>query len=94
MFRSLFVILMFISVLFWSEITFAQNWQQTFGGFGDDRGNSVQQTSDGGYIIAGATESAGFGGFDIHLVRTDADGKQRSLNGFQREWADRAHACG
>ena len=33
-------------------------WQKSFGGSGDDIARSVQQTEDGGYIIAGETSSS------------------------------------
>jgi hypothetical protein len=50
-------------------------FDRTYGGSGSspDEGYSVQQTSDGGYIIAGTTESFG-PYFLIYLIRTDALG--------------------
>ncbi len=49
-------------------------WTKTYGGTGFDDGYSVQETSDGGYIVAGNTESFGAGGCDIYLIKTEADG--------------------
>ncbi len=57
-------------------------WTKTFGGSADDRGYSVQQTMDGGYIIAGATESYGAGGKDVYLIKTDANGNQQWYKTF------------
>ncbi len=49
-------------------------WAKTYGGTGYDWASSVQQTSDGGYIVAGGTRSFGAGGSDIFLIKTDANG--------------------
>jgi len=49
-------------------------WTKSYGGGNDDYGQSVQQTSDGGYIVAGWTESFGAGLADVYLIKTDASG--------------------
>ena len=68
-------------------------WDRTFGGAGHDSGNAVLETSDGGYVIAGSTYSYGTGGYDVYLVKTDADGRsqwERTYGGHSYEQAYRS----
>jgi hypothetical protein len=53
-------------------------WQRPFGESGSEYASWAEQTADGGYIIVGATESLGSGGWDVYLIKTDSQGK--------REW--------
>jgi len=54
-----------------------QLWSQTYGDTFDEEAYSVQQTLDGGYVVAGATTSYGLGGWDFWWVKTDAIGVMR-----------------
>ncbi len=51
-----------------------KEWSRTFGGAKDDYANSIAQTNDGGYIIAGYTESKGKGQKDILVLKLNRDG--------------------
>ena len=50
------------------------SWAKTFGGTDDDWATSIQQTSDGGYIIAGGTNSFGAQKTDVIIVKIDSNG--------------------
>lgn len=65
-------------------------WQKTLGGSSYDSANSIQQTSDGGYIIAGESDSTNgditgnHGTSDFWIVKLNASGIiqwQKSLGG-------------
>ncbi|UCH51882.1 MAG: hypothetical protein JSV54_03825 [Chloroflexota bacterium] len=53
----------------------AVQWSQTFGENGDE-GHSVQQTTDGGYIVCGITDTHEASYEDIWLIKTDAEGNK------------------
>ena len=93
-------IVLFISVLSGTVATiYAQSlppdvtWSKTFGGPNDDFGYSMVQTSDGGYIIAGFTNSSGdysHWNVDTYLVKTDSIGNllwEKTFVGYSGDWA-------
>jgi hypothetical protein len=49
-------------------------WTRTYGGSGTETARCVKQTNDGGYVVAGFSNSFGAGHFDFYLVRTDSNG--------------------
>tara|TARA_B100001142_G_scaffold314280_1_gene351656 strand:- start:78 stop:440 length:363 start_codon:yes stop_codon:yes gene_type:complete len=59
-------------------IGLGQGWEKTFDKTSGDHGNSVQQTSDGGYIICGKQYSPGGSSWDIYLIKTDGNGNVTS----------------
>jgi hypothetical protein len=70
--------------------TGAITWQKTFGGKSPDSGNSIRQTSDGGYIVAGSSASndgdvtGNHGSRDLWIVKLNNIGVitwQKSLGG-------------
>ena len=60
-----------------------------FGGTETDFAYSVQQTADGGYILAGYTRSYGAGGNDMYLVKTDSLGDEIWSKTYGGEFNDR-----
>ena len=49
-------------------------WAKTYGGANYDDARSIQQTSDGEYIVAGNTKSFGAGDYDIWVLKFDSNG--------------------
>jgi hypothetical protein len=55
-------------------------WRKTIGGESSDYGYSIDQTSDGGYIIAGKTYSYGSYSEDIFVIKTDSSGNANDID--------------
>ena len=67
-------------------------WHKTFGGEYDDEANSIQQTTDGGYIVAGSTYSFGSGGKDVYILKLNARGEVEWQKTFGGKYDDGANS--
>ncbi len=67
-----------------AQFTLVKQWDKRFGGNSNDNFNEFQQTNDGGYVLAGHTDTeifgditeAGRGSFDCWLVKIDSMGNK------------------
>ncbi len=75
-------------------------WQKALGGTGTDVANAIQQTSDGGYIVAGYTSStdgdvtSNYGVVDYWVVKLNSSGNivwQKSMGGSGIDIANAIH---
>jgi Secretion system C-terminal sorting domain len=73
-------------------------WQKCYGGTSNDEANSIQQTTDGGYIIAGYSNSTdgdvtgNHGGVDYWIIKISATGViewQKSLGGAGSDFGNK-----
>jgi hypothetical protein len=86
------ILLLALTNVVYAETAPEEEWSKTFGGTGFDGAHSVQQTSDGGYILAGQTSSYGVGSGDFWLVKTDSEGNKEWDKTFGGAYSDRAHS--
>ncbi len=65
-------------------------WTKVYGGTGGEDVDAIQQTSDGGYILAGYTNTSGAGGGDFYVLKLDSLGDlqwSRTYGGASHEEA-------
>jgi hypothetical protein len=67
-----------------------KQWEKVFGGSKSEEGRSVRETSDGGFVIIGSTESFGPGSSSFWLIKTDSDGNNQWNTTFGGPEFDRA----
>lgn len=63
-------------------------WTKTYGGQSNDRGYSVLQTSDSGYIIVGNTQSFGNGSSDVWIIKVNKNGELMWSRTYGGTYAD------
>jgi len=93
-------LLILSATLLYSIITFSQaptiQWQKPLGGTSSDDAQCIEQTADGGYIVAGYSESndgdvsGNHGGYDCWIVKLDTAGTiqwKKSLGGSKEDAA-------
>lgn len=82
-----------VETRFWREVAgVVYTFETAFGSTGFDEGRSAMETNDGGYIVAGYTNTNGPDGLDASLVKTDAIGRVEWQQGYggsddQEAWA-------
>jgi uncharacterized delta-60 repeat protein len=69
-----------------------KEWEKTFGGSHCDWADSLIQTTDGGYAVAGTTCSYGAGGSDFWVIKLNSDGRKEWQKTFGGSDSDQAHS--
>ena len=72
---------------------FTGTWSKRYGGTSDDSARSIRQTADGGYFVAGNTESSGAGVGDVWVLKLDIDGNvvwQKTYGDASYEYSESA----
>lgn len=86
---ALFLVL--IATMVFSKVE-GQGWEVTFGGAKEDIAEALVQTRDGGFLIAGYSESFGTDtDMDVYLIRTDVDGNILWSQIYDEGYIERAY---
>jgi len=71
-------------------------WEQTYGGEGNEKAYTVHQEANGSYILTGHTASFGNGNLDVWLIKTDEFGNEiwnRTFGGSEIDNAYSLQIC-
>ena len=95
--RKLSVVFLTLSVLSINPgISNADQWAKVYGGNEPDWISSIQETSDGGSIVAGHTESFGYGtDSNVWAMKLVSDGSitwEKTYSGVPYDWASSVRA--
>jgi hypothetical protein len=90
--KQILVVFLALSVLcIFPEISRANEWAKAYGGSGPDWMSSLQETPDGGCIVAGYTESFGYGDdSNLWVMKLVSDGSitwEKAYSGVPYDWA-------
>jgi len=69
-----FIFLATFFLIFTSFMSLNAQWAITYGEAWTDEARSIQQTMDGGYIVAGYTNSFGAGYYDFWILKLNSAG--------------------
>ncbi len=67
-------------------------WQNAYGGSGWEVAKDVQQTADGGYIVAGYTQSSFRSGRDFWILKLDANGNVEWQKAYGGDYDEEAYS--
>lgn len=57
------------------SVSLEAQWARTYGGSSEDRARAIQETLDGGYVVAGETRSFGAGSSDVWVLKLSSNGE-------------------
>ncbi len=68
-------------------------WRRTYGGKFDDEAEDIIQTDDGGFLIAGSSESfQGRAQYDFYMIKTDSKGRKKWDAGFGGNYNEKCYS--
>lgn len=96
LFSPMRITVVMISLVAFARICSAQispdiEWQTCFGTSMDQEGHSVYRTTNGGYVLAGATFT-GSDSWDYYIIKVDSDGDFQWDRTYGGSGIDKAHS--